>query len=115
MLTMLASWGFPSTGTADKDRKLEKEAALYMKQGNYEAALRIYANLERRDPKSAEYKYKMGICYIQQARDKHKAIAYLQQVKEMEPKAKDLDYYLGRAYHKNYNFGAVLKFTPNSF
>ena len=109
LLTMLASWGFPSTDTKDNDRKLEKQAALYMKQENYEAALGIYAALERRDPTSPEYKYKMGICYIQQAKDKHKAVAYLLQVKEMNPNTKDLDYYLGRAYHKNYNFELAIE------
>ena len=109
MLNIQANWVFASFGSGDNNKKLEKQAELHFKQENYSAALRIYSNLERRDPKSVEYKYKIGICYIHESRDKHKAIEYLQAVKKLNPKAKDLDYYLGRAYHKNYNFKLALK------
>ena len=95
--------------SGDNDKKLEKDAELYFKQGNYTAALRIYKNLEKRAPESVEIKYKMGICYIHEARDKHKAIKYLEEVKQLNPKAKDLEFHLGRAYHKTYNFKEALK------
>ncbi|MBL4576998.1 MAG: PD40 domain-containing protein [Flavobacteriales bacterium] len=111
-LLVLLSFPVPlrsSASDGDNDKKLAKDAEVYYKQGNYHAALRIYLNLERRAPESIDYKFKIGVCYLYESRDKHKSIEYLEEVKLLDPKTKDIEFYLGRAYHKTYNFKKAVK------
>ena len=103
-IVLVISLGQMAAIPGEIDKKIEKEADNYFKQERYASALKLYLNLEKHAPNSVDIKYRIGVCYIHEARDKQRAINYLEEVKSLDPKAKDIEYYLGRAYHKSYNF-----------
>ncbi|MBN8702430.1 MAG: PD40 domain-containing protein [Bacteroidetes bacterium] len=81
-----------------------KEADLKFKNGDYESALTDYLKLFKDDPKSEEYNYRIGVCYLNSNVNKVKAIPYLENVTKREHFDNNALYLLGRAYHYAYRF-----------
>ena len=48
-----------------------------------------------------EYKYKIGICYIQQNDEKQKDIEYRDKWQDKKPATQGLPFHMGKAYHFN--------------
>ncbi|MBL4668156.1 MAG: hypothetical protein JKY30_02695 [Flavobacteriales bacterium] len=65
-----------STSLAQK--AIPEDAEEHFKYGNYIDALKVYVKLMDKDPKSAEYPYKAGLCILFTDRDKIDAIKYLE-------------------------------------
>lgn len=89
----------PYTEAEVKDAKAEADA-LY-KGLNYVAALKIYERLLATEPNSADYNYKLGMCYLQTNINKGKAVPYLEFAANANTKSKPKDvlFDLGKAYH----------------
>ncbi|MFH1319371.1 MAG: hypothetical protein ABII90_01795 [Bacteroidota bacterium] len=99
-----------TTGIILSKKEFYKEANNHLKKKNYLAALPFYLTLIRQYPGIIEYKYKAGICYLYKSDEKQKSIEYLEHVLEKEPKTKDLYFYLGSAYHVNYQFDKAIEY-----
>ncbi|HEX2975282.1 MAG TPA: tetratricopeptide repeat protein [Bacteroidales bacterium] len=57
---------------------------------DYPEALVIYKQLLKIDPKNANYKYRIGQCYINTPGEKEKALSYLEEaVQDLNPKYKE--------------------------
>ena len=88
---------------------------------SYKDALPIYLQLLKKNPDNANYKYRIGQCYMNIPGEKAKAISYLEAaVKNIDPKYKegkfnetgapyDALYYLANAYRINNQIDKALK------
>lgn len=72
-------------------------------------AMPLYSQLVSLYPKNTEYNFKYGACLIHGDRDKGKSLKFLKYAAgrpDVDPLA---FYFLGRAYHLNYDFGAAIR------
>jgi hypothetical protein len=91
------------------EQQLEKDANALFKAGEYLKAYPLYSQLLALYPSHADYNYKFGACAIYSEPDKTKAVKFL-----TIATSKALDdpmawYYLGKAYHLNYQFKDAIK------
>jgi tetratricopeptide (TPR) repeat protein len=98
-----------------------KEAEDYMAVSNYNAALPVFLDLNALDPENANVNFKIGMCYLNSAAEKRKAVQYLEKaVKDMNPKFAEnsanerhapetAEYDLAMAYHHDYNFDKAME------
>ena len=98
------------TSLFDDQKKMIREAETLFNNNNFLEALPIYLTLERSAPDNIDFKYKIGICFLYKTDSKQMSINYLEKVHSSDPKTKDIDYYLGMAYHKNYRFDMALTY-----
>lgn len=90
------------------DDMREASAEFAFQEGNYLFALPLFKTLSETYPNNINYKYKLGICYLYKNDEHEKAIPLLEEVYAVNPKIKDILFYLGRAYHANYRFDEAL-------
>ncbi len=91
---------------ADANEKFERE--------DYTSAMPLYSQLLSNDKNNANYNYRYGVCVLFASAQKEKGLQFL----EIASKFEDVDgtvwFYLGKAYHLNYQFenaiGAYSKF-----
>ncbi|PCJ25044.1 MAG: hypothetical protein COA97_08705 [Flavobacteriales bacterium] len=102
------------------------EANLLMEENQYNVALPIWLKLQAEQPTNFNVNYKVGVCYINSANNKKKALVYL--VKAVQNTTKNYDpfsssekkspiesyFYLARAYHINYELNNAMV-NYNSF
>ncbi len=85
-------------------QKYFESANVFYEEKLYAFAYERYDSLLKLHPKDLYLKYLTGICAIYIS-DKHKvAEKYLNEVKQRDKKAVDLDYYFALLYHKTYQF-----------
>ncbi len=118
LLFILVFISFFSKSQNDKKTYREKftQGNYLMLENNYELALKNFKEAYQIDSSSANINYKLGLCYLQSASQKNKAVAHLEKAVQNvthnyntedpnEKRASDLAYYsLGEAYRLNYNF-----------
>lgn len=95
------------TGTvpalAQSTRQAMKKADKFFKDENYRASIPFYEQVLAKEPDNALAYLRAGISYM--SFDKEKASDYIYKAQRLKPKvAKDIDYWLGRVDHINYNF-----------
>lgn len=100
---------FSSSSTFSQVKVNEKDANQKFERGNYEEALADYLLLLKENPKSEEYNYRIGVCYLNTNINKTKAVAYLENVTKREHFDNNAMYLLGRAYHYAYRFDDALR------
>ena len=87
-----------------QEQPVTPQAALELfRQGDYEKAGEMYAELIKKYPKSSKYNYYLGICEMKTNRSISDAVKHLKYA-SVRGVSKDVYYYLGRAYQLNYNF-----------
>ncbi|MCW3085590.1 MAG: hypothetical protein JWP12_2956 [Bacteroidetes bacterium] len=97
-------------GMSSEDKqKLEQAESFYSGQNqqtdpDYLRALPLFQELSVSYPNDIYFKYRTGICLLYKSDEKEKSINLLLAVKTEEPDGRDIDFYLGRAYHLNYRF-----------
>ena len=84
--------------------QLVKDANTYFSAGAYLKAFPLYSQLVSLYPNHAEYTYKFGACAIYGDADKTKAVRYLNAAIAKSVNDPDVYFFLGRAYHLNYQF-----------
>lgn len=118
LLFILVFISFFSKSQNDKKTYREKftQGNYLMLENNYELALKYFKEAYQIDSSSANINYKLGLCYLQSASQKNKAVAHLEKAVQNvthnyntedpnEKRASNLAYYsLGEAYRLNYNF-----------
>lgn len=100
------------TATAQKagsEQQLAKEAHTHFDAGDFLKAYPIYSQLVSLYPGNEEYLYRFGACAIYSDPDKTKAVQYLTSATKKEVKDPMAWYYLGKAYHLNYQFRDAVK------
>jgi len=82
---------------------LEDQGYVALNSHQYIKAYEIFDKLHSRYPKEIDYQFKLGICCLNYAEKKERAIEIF---KDMKAKYKTLEVevYLGKAYHRNYRF-----------
>ena len=97
---------FSQKGT---EEQLVKDANTYFKSGEYLKAFPLYSQLVSLYPNHADYNYRFGACAIYSESDKTKAVRYLNQAVNKGVEDPMAYYYLGKAYHLNYQFKDAIK------
>jgi outer membrane protein OmpA-like peptidoglycan-associated protein len=93
--------------TAQSTRKQLKTANKFFDQENYRAAIPFYEQVLAKEPNNALALFRAGISYM--SFDKEKASDYIYKAQKLKPKvSKDVEYWLGRVDHLNYNFDEAI-------
>jgi hypothetical protein len=96
----------------DKDERIDE----LIEQGNFDEAIQIGTGLLSDDPNNANMNFKVGYSYLNTALRKAKSIPYFEKTIEIINKTKtntsftfEANFYLGKAYHNNYEFEKAIK------
>lgn len=96
-------------------KKLSKEeikkyqsAEYFYSEENYLRSLPLFLDLSVAHPEDLYFKFKSGICFLYKSDEKSKAIALLKEVEQADPLTPDILFYLGRAFHLNYEFESAI-------
>lgn len=110
---VLALWAVFVTQSAfsqkGTEEQLIKEANGYFSSGQFLKAFPLYSQLVSLYPNHPEYNYKFGACAIYSDQDKSKAVKFLTIATAKGVEDKMAWYYLGKAYHLNYQFKDAIK------
>jgi tetratricopeptide (TPR) repeat protein len=107
--------GKPDLKKLSKEELKKFESAQYFyTEENYLRALPIYVDLMTSHPEDLYFKLRSGICFLKKSDEKNKAITLFKEVQQADPLNPELNFYLGRAYHLNYEFEAAI-ITLNNY
>ena len=105
---VIALWAvFVASASAQKggtEQQLAKEANELFTSGDFLKAYPLYSQLVSLYPQNADYSYRFGACAIYSDPDKAKAIQFLNSAAKRNVDDAMVYYYLGKAYHLNYQF-----------
>ncbi|MES2589414.1 MAG: hypothetical protein V4622_10570, partial [Bacteroidota bacterium] len=102
----LNSVTFSQESEADLKAKAEKT----FKADNFVDASKIYSQLLAINKTDAFYNYRYGVCLIYNSRKKQDAIKHLFFASKEEGFDPEVFFYLGKAYHLNFEFGEAIKY-----
>lgn len=103
-----------STGfvNAQSRSTLEDQGYDALNSHQYIKAYEIFDKLHARYPQEIDYEFKLGICCLNYADKKSRAIEIFKSMKTRY-KTLEVEVYLGKAYHRNYKFEeAITTLTP---
>ena len=87
-----------------------------IEEGNFDEAIHVGTGLLADDPENANLNFKVGYAYLNTALRKPKSIQYLEKTVAVIDKKKyttsfifEAKFYLGKAYHSNYDFKKAIK------
>ncbi|HIA12936.1 MAG TPA: hypothetical protein EYN69_12830, partial [Flavobacteriales bacterium] len=92
----------------DSEKDLQKNAAKLFEKEEFVKAYPLYSQLLSVYPENIEYNYKLSVCMLYANPDKEKAIPFLQRVTSNLSADKKSNYYMGVAYHLNYQFNKAI-------
>ncbi|GAA4350154.1 hypothetical protein GCM10023185_07670 [Hymenobacter saemangeumensis] len=96
-----------SPAAAQSARKDLKTGNKFFEQENYRASIPYYEKVLAKDPNNAKALFNAGIAYM--SFDKEKASDYIYKAQKIKPKvSKDVEYWLGRVDHLNFNFDEAI-------
>lgn len=91
--------------------ELKKQAAKYFDDEEYANGFKLYSQLVSNYPKDPIYNYRLGVCMLFTDADKKKAIPFLRTAaKTAKDNEKEALFYLGKAYHFNYQFDEAINY-----
>jgi outer membrane biosynthesis protein TonB len=82
---------------------LEDQGYDLLNSHQYVKAYEVFDKLHSRYPKEIDYQFKLGICCLNYAEKKDRAIEIFKDMKS-KYKTLEVEVYLGKAYHRNYKF-----------
>lgn len=92
------------------EQELKEKANQYFEADNFAEAKPLFAQLLSLYPKDPNYNYKFGACLLNASSDKEEPLKYLEFAITKRSAVDNLaQYYLGKAYHLNYNFAKAVK------
>ncbi|HKC67573.1 MAG TPA: hypothetical protein VKG26_05040, partial [Bacteroidia bacterium] len=104
---------FGTTGYSQfkNEDELKKQAAKYFDDEEYANGFKLYSQLVSNYPKDPIYNYRLGVCMLFTDADKKKAIPFLKTAaKTAKDNEKEALFYLGKAYHFNYQFDEAINY-----
>ncbi len=81
-----------------------KDANTKFDDEDYAAAMPLYSQLLANDRNNPNYNYRYGVCVLYASSEKEKGLEYLQKASKSAGVDADVWFYLGKAYHLNYQF-----------
>lgn len=90
-------------------QQLETKAKNSLDEGDFRSALPGFRVLMEADPENVMHSYHVGICLVELNEELSDAIEYLYGASKRGAPS-DVNYYLGKAYHRNYNFSSARKY-----
>ena len=93
--------------------EMRSQADAYFEKGNYVEATPLYSKILALDPKNYDVNFRYGVCLLYNSHSKGDAIRYLKYAVTSATIDKRAFFYLGRAYHLNYNSTKPLCSTKN--
>lgn len=94
----------------------EKQIDEQINAGNFEQAIKSCEELLLSQPENPNLNFKLGYCLLNTPLKKNQSIPYLQKANQLytksgsqAPEAIETKFYLGQAYHKNYDFDKALE------
>ncbi len=110
LLLLISLWGSFSVFAQESEAQLRSKADNLFQNQDYVAATPAFLQLLALQPRSPEYNYKYGTCLIFNSRKKQDAIKYLQFATSAGSVDNEAFYYMGKAFHLNYQFAEAIKF-----
>jgi len=110
LLLLISLWGSFSVFAQESEAQLRSKADIQFQNQDYVAATPAFLQLLALQPRSAEYNYKYGTCLVFNGRKKQDAIKYLQFATSAGNVDNEAFYYMGKAFHLNYQFEEAIKF-----
>lgn len=83
------------------------------KMGNYRGALKEYLEKSKEEPNNAEYKHKIGACYLNIAGDKSRAVPYLKEAINLDSENLQAKFDLAKSYHFLMDFDKAIDLYKN--
>lgn len=102
--------GILAGANAQKTRDLREDAYYQLENKEYSKAYYLFDQLYNKDPKNLDYKYRLAFCCLNYPEKKARAIELFEELKTTG-QLKDVDFYLGKAYHLNYRFDEAISYT----
>ena len=96
-----------------QEQAVEDDAFLSLTQKKYKNAGEHFSQLLSLYGKNASYNFYYGVCLVEQNKDIDDALRYIKYAEKNDLNPDDaieLDYYLGRVYHLNYNFDKAIEY-----
>ena len=110
VLLFMLFCGLISAQTASID-ETKKQANKLFEEEEFTQAYKLFSQLVANFPKDPDLNYKLGVCMIYSEADKKKCLPYLKFANTKPDEApKETKFYLGKAYHINYQFDEAIKF-----
>lgn len=107
IFSLLSIQVFPQNASNSEEKEEKKQAEKCFEEKNYSKASERFSHLLSLYPTNKYYRYMFGICLLYDSEDKTSALRYLLEASEDETIVTtypNVFYYLGRAYHYNYQF-----------
>ncbi|MEJ7666628.1 MAG: hypothetical protein WKG07_47490 [Hymenobacter sp.] len=96
-----------ASAQAQSTRKDLQTGNKMFNQENYRASIPFYERVLAKDPNNATALFRAGVAYL--SFDKEKASDYIYKAQKLKPKvSRDVEYWLGRVDHLNYNFDEAI-------
>ncbi|MFL5730821.1 MAG: tetratricopeptide repeat protein, partial [Cytophagaceae bacterium] len=100
---------FSVSSHAQDTKSLKSNGDRLFKLEHYRKALPFFEQIIQSNPEDADALFKAGVCYLHKY-SKEKALANLLKASSINSKVdKHITYWLGRAYHQNYDFDKALE------
>lgn len=110
LLLLLSLVGSVNGFAQETEAQLKEKADKLFEKQDYVAATPAFLQLLALQPRNPEYNYKYGTCLLFNSRKKSDAIKYLEFATASGTVAIEAFYYMGKAYHLNYQFEEAIKF-----
>ncbi len=94
--------------SAQGDPQVRSKADALFKEERYAEAVPLYSQLISLDPSDHQLNFRYGTSLLQSGQGKEKAVGYLKYAVSTADIPVEAWYWLGRAYHLNYQFSAAL-------
>ena len=107
LFVLLTSVGF-SQQVFENDKERLDYANEQFDNGNYGEAKPHMSHFLGKDPKSAEFNLKFGVCLLFTDEDKAESVKYLRYSAKQGGKESRATFFLGKAYHLTYRFNEAL-------
>jgi epidermal growth factor receptor substrate 15 len=93
----------------DPEAVIKSKAEKAFKNENFVEASKYYSQLLSFNMTNPDYNYRYGICLLTNSRKKNDAIKHLTFASKVADFDAEVFYYLGKAYHLDYNFNEAIK------
>lgn len=94
----------------EKISRLAEDAEVYMEDEDWDKAYDCYDRIIQIDDKNPFFKFRKGVCALHLADKKEETIRLFKEVIQISPDDKIVLYFLGRAYHHDYQFESAIKY-----
>ncbi|MGE0567960.1 MAG: hypothetical protein AB7O73_08420, partial [Bacteroidia bacterium] len=96
---------------SQSESEIIKKAEELFEEEDYKEAYKHYSQLVANKPTDALYNYRLGVCMIYSEPNKKKCFNYLNKAfNNRKELPKDVAFFVGKAYHINYQFDEAIKF-----